>query len=95
MAKLIPVPKEMAYFADHEGFTKLQAKHDDWPVNHSKEVQGFAPEMFAWLDDPDRPGEYFLHVLPYTLSSGGRRLSAVYVYISDPNLAFEFKMTFC
>jgi hypothetical protein len=42
--------------------------------------------MVNWLMENDRPG-----VFRYTRING---FSAIYFYISDPGVAFEFKMRF-
>lgn len=69
-----------------EGFTKVVFRRAFASID---EKSDFMDEMVLWLSDSDRPGVW--DRFSVTLSHATRHTEFV-VYMSDPDVAFEFKM---
>lgn len=81
---------------DFVGYDKVRPKltAEQRPHVRAFGVRDYVPEMFEWLDDPDRRGEYFVQYVTLSHPGGKKHLSDCILYFADQNLAFEFKIVF-
>lgn len=67
---------------DTRGWAMVPVPHLGWA--EPQNVEESWTEIGRWLNDPGRPGDWLV-------ASGAK---AFYYFISDPNVAFEFKIRF-